>query len=338
MRRLALALVVVGVMMAGRAWGQAPGRLENLQTKADITPGDRQDIRAWLRPFIDNLVASTDPELKEMIRARIEIDAEARRDSGWSPAFIQAYGEEAVARIEAADDRAISIEARINLVMTAADLDRTEAAPFLVKVLDNDPYQSTRYLAAAGLARISRRAASEGLTRVEETITGGIRKVFDTEKNGLTFYWLFEALSHFDLEQSHDVLCFGAGVAATRLQASDPVDCRALESAVRALEQAYGTEVRADGKERILTAYAVLCAWIMPPTADPNLMPTLNASLEKGTKQSVNFPPPGQDEVMQKLALLDWVEKLVREKRIPKRPALPAAIENTVRAVKQESP
>jgi hypothetical protein len=36
---------------------------------------------------------------------------------------------------------------------------------------------------------------------------------------------------------------------------------------------------------------------------------------------------------MQKLALLEWVEKFVREKKIPKRPSLPPAVEDALKDI-----
>ena len=175
MGRAVLVLALAGLALAGRAWGQAAKRLDDLHTKSPITPEDREVIRRWLRPRIAKLVASTDPELKDMVRARAEIVSEGRAEPSWSPEFIRAYGEEAVARLEAADDRAVSPAARINLVMAVADLKRVEAVQFLVKILNGDPYQATRYLASAGLAALSEAVAEQGDLRAEEEISEGVR-------------------------------------------------------------------------------------------------------------------------------------------------------------------
>jgi hypothetical protein len=120
-------------------------------------------------------------------------------------------------------------------------------------------------------------------------------------------------------------------VAMTR-SASDPVIAQALGTAIKALEKAYGREVRPEAKAQLMMGYATLCVWVMPPAADPNLLASLNASLEKLTGEKVGFNA-NEDGVMQKLALMEWVEKLVRIKRIPKRPALPPAIEAAVKEV-----
>jgi hypothetical protein len=77
-----------------------------------------------------------------------------------------------------------------------------------------------------------------------------------------------------------------------------------------------------------------MCAWIMPPVADRNLMPLINASLSKITGAKVEFPDT-DDPVAQKLALLEWVEKLLQDKKIAKRPTLPPAIENAVKQLKE---
>jgi hypothetical protein len=331
MKRVALALAVT-VVLAGGLRAQPAGDIDRLREKADITLDDRQQIRAWLQPLVADLAASTDPELRRMIRARTAIVASGRIDPAWSPAYVQAFGEEALAMIEAAAPRAVSPEARLNLVMTVADLRRIEAIGFLVKVLTEDPYAATRYVAAKGLAELAPEVSRKGLVRAEEQVAQAARKAMEAETTGLTFYRLLEALGQFDQAEAHDALAFGVGLAATRLKASDPVDVQVLAAAVRALERAYPTEVRPDGRERLLTAYALLATWITPPVADPGLMGALNASLEKVTGARLGFSP-GMDPVVQKLVLLEWVEKLVREKRIPKRPALPPAVEKVVERV-----
>jgi hypothetical protein len=71
----------------------------------------------------------------------------------------------------------------------------------------------------------------------------------------------------------------------------------------------------------------------MPPVADPSLMVALNASLEEITGEKVGYPTTA-DPVNEKLALMDWAEKLYRDKKIPRRPALPAAVEDAVKELK----
>ena len=267
-----------------------------------------------------------------MIRARTTIVAACRNEPARSPAYVQALGEEAVAALQAAAPRAVSPEARLNLVLTVVDLRRVEAIPFLAKVLTDDPYAATRYLAAKGLAEVAPEAGRKGGPRSEETIADAARRAMETETAPLVFYWLLGGLAHLDRAEAHDALALGAGQAAMRLRVSDPVSAQAVASAVRALEKAYGEEVRPDGRERLLTAYAVLCVWVLPPSADPGLMKALSDSLARVTGSSVEFSP-GLDPVMQKLALLEWVERLVREKRIPRRPPLPPAVEKVVERV-----
>jgi hypothetical protein len=75
-----------------------------------------------------------------------------------------------------------------------------------------------------------------------------------------------------------------------------------------------------------------MCAAIMPPTSEPSLMSDLNASLEMITGEKVGFVAT-DTPVMQKLALLEWVEKFVREKKIPKRPSLPPAVEQALKDI-----
>jgi len=72
----------------------------------------------------------------------------------------------------------------------------------------------------------------------------------------------------------------------------------------------------------------------MPPVGDPNLMPALNASLEQITNERVGFSA-GFDPVMQKVALVEWIEWLVAHKQIAKRPKLPLAVEKAVESAKR---
>jgi hypothetical protein len=72
----------------------------------------------------------------------------------------------------------------------------------------------------------------------------------------------------------------------------------------------------------------------MPPVGDPNLMPALNASFEKITNEQVGFSA-GFDPVMQKVALVEWIEWLVGHKQITKRPELPPAVDKAVESAKR---
>ncbi len=326
MRRRALALGILVLAAAPALRAQPIGSLDNLHTQTTISESDREQVRAWLRPLIADLVAVGDPELRRMTRARRAIVAEGRPDPNLSPAFLQAYGEEAVASLRAALRQAISQEARVNILMTLIELRRPAAVPVFLKVLQDDPYPATRYVAAKGLSTLAPVIVERVMPRVETAIAQGLENPLRKETDGLLLYHLFETLGRFDAEQAHDVLAVGVGRAAMRLDASKPTGAWALGAAVRALEEAYTTEVRPDAKRRLLMAYAMLCAWIMPPTADSGLMTALNASLEQITTDRVGFAA-GLDQDTQKLALMEWIEKLVRDERIPARPMLPPAIQ-----------
>ncbi|MCX5649610.1 MAG: hypothetical protein NTX40_11045 [Planctomycetota bacterium] len=334
MRRIVL-LVAAMVVVAPAGFARAQGSgLEDLYGKTTIGESDRQLIRAWLAPRVAALTASTDPELKRMVAARQEIVAAGRVDPTRSAAFAQAFGEEAIAALEAIGKQALSQEARVNYLMTVAELRRIEGIPVLLKALRTDQYAASRYWAAEGLDLVSVVVVERVLPRLEEEIAAGANKAFDTETNGLTLMYLFTALGRFDHETAHDALASGAAGVSMRLKASDPMVARALVDAVRSLQGAYASDVRPEGKTRVLGALAVLCAWVMPPVGDPNLMPALNASLEKITNEQVGFSA-GLDPVMQKVALVEWIEWLVGHKQIAKRPSLPPAVEKAVESAKR---
>jgi hypothetical protein len=235
--------------------------------------------------------------------------------------------------MSAARESAVSPEARVNLVMAVAELRRLEGVSFLLEVLTTDEFSSVRYLAAKGLNEVAPLVVERGATRIEQAMAEGIQRAVQGESNGLTFQHLFEALGPLDHEDAHDALALAAGRAAMALSADEPMGSRALEAAITALERSYTTDVRPAGKQRTLMAYAFLCAWIghNPPPADPDLMGKLHASLTRLTGEEVEFSP-GMDPLMQKLALLEWVERLVATKRIPRRPALPPAVERAAKA------
>jgi hypothetical protein len=218
--------------------------------------------------------------------------------------------------------------------MTVAELRRIEGISLLLKALGTDQYAASRYWAAKGLDLVSSVVAERVVPRLEEEISTGANKAFETETDGLTLMFLFTALGRFDHEAAHDVLASGAAGVSMRLKASDPMVARALVEAVRALQGAYASDVRPEGKTRIMSALAVLCAWVMPPVGDPNLMPALNASLEKITNEQVGFSA-GFDPVMQKVALVEWIEWLVGHKQIAKRPLLPPPVDKAVESAKR---
>ena len=330
MRRIAHLALLVVLVLAARCLAEQAGTLENLRDKANITQGDRQQIRAWVDMALQAMLTGTDPDRKRMIATRDSILYEGQAGAGRSPAFVQAFGEEAAATLKEAEKKAISQEARVNFLMIVAELRSLDGVPILRTALEKDPYAASRYWAAKGLAMVAPVVVERVVPRLEAEIADSIEKVLDTETSKVTLLQMFEALGVFDHERAHDVLAAGLGKVAARLSASDPVVAHLLSQSIRSLERAYARETRPDAKKTLLTAYATLCVRIMPPVADTNLLADLNASLQKITGEKVDFVA-GDDAVMQKLALLEWVEKLVKTKRIPKRPDMPPAVEATVK-------
>jgi len=326
MRRALLAGLLVAGVVSGPSGAQVVATLGDFHDKPVISETDRQQIRAWIGVRIGNLIAGRDADLRRMVAARKDIVREGSLDPSWSEAFNQAYGEEVSSILEKADPRAVSQQARVNLMMTVAQLQRLENAEILMKSLTEDPYPAARYWAARGLSMVAPRIVEMVMPRLEQQIAERSVKAFETETNELTLYYLFETLGRFDHEKAHDVLAAGVAKVASRLTASGPTGAYALGGAVRALQKAHSGDVRPEARQRLLSAYAALCAWVMPPVADPNLMPALNASLEQITGQKVGFASTYGEEA-QKLALLEWVEKFVREKQIPVRPSLPPAVD-----------
>ncbi len=325
MRRTVLATALILALAGVRAGAQPIGRLDNLHNESTIGESERNEIRAWLDPLVRDLVATTDPEQRRMIRARSAIVSEGRGQADWSRAFVDAFAEEAVKALAGALQRAVSQEAHVNIIMAVADMERVQGVPLLVRALSDDPYPAARYLAARGLDRVAAKVVEAVEPRVEQEIAKGITGALAQTDEALTFMHLVRALGRFDHDQAHDYLASAAARAARLFDAGDPVGCQVFMAAVEGLERAFTAEIRPDAKQRILMAYAMLAAWIMPPTADQNLMPALNASLERILGEGVGFAI-GQSAEMQKLALMEWVEKLVREKRIPGRPPLPPTL------------
>jgi hypothetical protein len=329
MRQAAHVAVLVVLVLATRCLAQPAATLETLRDKANISPDDRQQIRAWIDVAVKAMLTSADPDRRRMISIRDSILGEGR-GPGRSQAFVQAFAEEAVAVMQEAEKKALSQEARVNALMIIAELRAPEGVPLLRAALEKDPYAASRYWAAKGLALAAPVIHERAMPRMEAEIADSAEKVLGTETSPVVLLHLFEALGTFDHERAHDVMAAGIGKVAMRLSASDPVVAQILARSVRSLEGAYAREVRPDAKKTILTAFATLCVWIMPPVADPNLMADVNASLEKMTGEKAGFVATDND-VMQKLALLEWVEKLVATKRIPKRPDMPPAVEAAVK-------
>ncbi len=273
-----------------------------------------------------------------MVSARESIVLKAVRRPTGLAAFVQAFGEEAVTVLADADRRAVSPDARLNLVMTFAQLQRVEAVPFLCNALTKEPYPATRYWAAKGLAMAADAVAEKSLPRTESDMAEAAEKAFDMEMSPAeAAMWLLEMLGKFDHEKAHDVLADAMIKFVQHNSAGDPMAAQVMDQALApggSLVKAYNRETRADAKSHILMALATACVWVQPPTALANLMPDINASLEAITGEKVGFLV-SDDPTMQKLALMEWAERLFRDKMIPKRPALPQAIEDAVKEMKE---
>jgi hypothetical protein len=340
MKRVVLMALVGVLVLAARGFAQRialpVGTLENLHDKATITDQDRQQIRTWATTLAENLVANKDPDRRGMVAARDAFIVEGRKE-GRSPAFYQAFGEEAMAALKAAEKKAVSQDARVNLFMAVAELRRVEGIDLLRAALEKDPYPAVRYWAAKGLVLVADAVIEKNTPRLELEIADSIAKVIDTETSPVTLYQLFDALGRFDHERAHDILADAAAKVVTHLSAADPIASQVEDGIVKSLQKAYTREVRPEAKTRILSAFATMCAAIMPPTSEPSLMSDLNASLEMITGEKVGFVAT-DTPIMQKLALLEWVEKFVREKKIPKRPSLPLAVEQTLKDILGTAP
>lgn len=334
MRRVAWLAMLMLLGLAARGLAEQPGSVDNLYDKASISQEDRDQIRRWIDSIVKTMVSNTDPDRRGMVAARNNLVVTGRPGPNRSPAFLQAFGEEAVAVLTANEKKAISQEARVNLMMALAEMRSTDAVALLRTALEKDPYEASRYWAAKGLLLVAPEIIRKVDPRKEAEIADSIEKVLETETSNLTLLQLFDTLGQFDHERAHDVLATAVMRVATRTSASDPIVAQIMDLAIKALEKAYAREVRPQAKTQELMAYATLCVWLIPPLADSRLMANLNASLEKITGEKVGFVAT-DDDVMQKLALLEWVEKLVKTKRIPKRPAMPPAVDEAVKELKE---
>ena len=329
MRRVSAFAIVVALALAGQVLAQQAS-LTDLRDKSPITTEDRQKIAAWLSGQMKRLVTPTGSDPSAMVSAREAILSEGRRDPAFSKDFTQAFGEEAIAALTTAEKQSLSADARLNVVMAVAGLGRTDGIGLLQKVLTGDPYPATRYWAAKGLSDAAAAIRAEGLIRAEQEVARSIGAGLQNESDPMTLFYLFNTLGQFDHEEAHDVLAQGVTKMAVLVDGSDAAGTLALGEMIKAVEKAYTSDGRAEAKTRLLSAYAALCGAITPPLSDPMLMAALNASLEKITGESVGFKATDKPE-MQKLALLEWVERLVRTKKIPARPALPPAVDRAVK-------
>ncbi len=336
MIRLASALVLVGVVAVGAAWGQLPANLAELRQKDSISQSEREGLRAAIEQMVQAMLTNTDPDRRGMVAAREGLLQEVEDANGRTDGYRRAFAEELLAVLKKADKRAVSQVARVNFMMVVARLRSIEAAELLQSALAKDPYPASRYWAAKGLAMLAPKIVEGVVPRLEAEIAETVSKVLVSETSVPTLLLLFEALGRFDHERAHDVLAAGVIQVAQRTDVADPLAARLWSQVIRALERAYAREVRPEAKKQILMAYATMCAQILPPTdvevPPPDLtrlMTDLDASLQKITGESVGFAAT-DPQPLQKLALLEWVERLVRTKQIPRRPPLPKVVEEAV--------
>jgi len=336
MTRTVQAAVLALLVAASPAAAQAVPDLEEIRQKTGLTANDRSRIQAYVQQAVQAMVTNTDLDRHGIVAARQRLLEEVQNTENRTGAYRQAFVEEALPVLKKALEKAVSQSARANVVMTLAGLQTIEAVPLLQSVLADDPYPASRYWAAKGLASLAPKIRQRLEPRIERGIADTIGKALQKPQPTLVLMPLFDAVGTFDHERAHDVLADGLTRVAKDLDASDPVVRRLVSEANRSLERAYSREVRPDAKKELLLAYAALCAHIMPPVgASPppagygRLMADLNASLEKITGEDVGFestdPLP-----LQQLSLLEWVERLARTKQIPRRPEMPAAVEEAV--------
>ena len=333
MRRAMIVALVVLLAIAGQARAQLSG-IDALRSKASLSDADRQQLYQILTKAVDAMVTNTEPDRRGMVASREAIVAEAKNEANQSASFKQAYGDEAVHALKDAEKKAVSAEARVNLLMVLAELKRPEALPIFITALDHDPYDASRYWAARGLSMTADVVVERSLGRQEQDMCDAAAKVFQGDLPDVMAMQLFEMLGKFDSDRAHDVLVDAATRYVQHASAGNQIVARSLVGVVASLERAYTREVRPEAKPRLLGALAVLCAWIMPPVGEPTLMPRLNATLELITGQKVGFSAT-DEPTWQKLSLMEWVEKLYREKRIAKRPPLPPAVESVAKSLQQ---
>ena len=335
MKRWSMAAFILLAAMVGQAAAQQLIGIEALRTKNAISDVEAKQLYDILLKAADAMVTNTDPDRKGMVANREAIVAESKNDTQ-TPAFRQAFGEQAARALAAVDKKAVGEAARVNLLMAAAELKRPELIPMLISGLEREPWEASRYWCAKGLSMAGDVVVERNLARVQSDMADAAAKAFQVDQPDVVALQLFEMLGKFDDERWHDVLVDGVTRYVQRAPASDPIVAQSLVGVVSALERAYSREVRPEAKTRILSALATLCAWVMPPVGQPTLMARLNASLELITNDRVGFLAT-DEAVTQKMSLMEWVEKLFRDKRIPKRPTLPPAIEDATKSFKQSS-
>ncbi|MFO8014045.1 MAG: hypothetical protein R6X20_12160 [Phycisphaerae bacterium] len=331
-----LALLVLPAL----AVAQVAPDLGEIRQKASLTESDRGRIRTYIQQTVRAMLTNTDPDRRGMVAARTNLLAEVQDAEGRTGPYRQAFAQEMLAVLKETGDQAVSQPARVNVVMIVAGLQVLDAAPMLQQALVGDPYPASRYWAAKGLATLAPKIVQRVVPSLEREIAVSIEKALQKPQPVMVLMPLFEALGTFDHEQAHDVLADGLIAKAGDLDMSDPLVQKMVSDVIGSLERAYSREVRPEAKKRLLLAYATLCTHIMPPPRVPDapppagygrVMAELNASLEKVTGEDVGFEST-EPLPLQQLALLEWVERLARTKRIDARPKMPAEVEEAVKA------
>ncbi len=335
--QVAVLALLVWPALAG---AQALPDLTDVREKSSLTANDRSRIQDFITTTVRAMLTNTDPDRRGMVAARNNLLAEVQSTEGRTEAYRRAFAEEAVKVLEKAADQAVSQPARVNYVMVLADLQSFDAAPLLQTALAEDPYAGSRYWAAKGLAKLAPKIVQRVVPSLEREIAASIEKALQKPQPVPVLIELFNALGTFDHDGAQDVLAAGVSDKAKDLAMSDPLAQKMVSDVVRLLERAYSREVRPEAKKRILLAYATLCTHILPPPPEPDtpppagysrLMTELNASLERITGEDVGFEAT-ESLPLQQLALLEWVERLARTKRIDQRPDMPAAVDAAVEA------
>jgi len=330
MTRPALLAIAVLLLLPVPVLAQVLPNLSDIRQRESIGSGDEATIRQFVEELVRKMLTDPSEDRSGMISARQRLLSEALRPGVSTEAFRQAFARITVDVLKANDKKAVSQAARVNFLMVAAQLGQLDAVPLLRSALEVDPYPASRYWAARGLAMLAPKIVEGVVPRLEAEIAESIQKVLKPGISPLILAPLFEALGQFDHEQAHDVLAEGAVFLAQNTNPSGPVLEHLWSNAIKSLSRAYEHEVRPEAKQRLLYGLATLCTYAEPTPGNPRLGVELNAALMQLTGTDVGYSPRDA-AVLQKLALMDWVERLIRDKRITKRPPLPQVMEEAVR-------
>jgi len=336
MKRLA-PVIALGLLVAVPCMAQIAGDLGGVRQQTSLTDSDRRRIRQFVEDAVQAMLADTKPDKAQTAAARQAILNEVQSQDLSTPEYRRVFAEVTIEVLTEAESRLVSQPVRVNYMMVLAGLGSVDAVPLLSQAVEKDPYQASRYWAAKGLAVLAPVIVDRVMPRAEASIAQTAKAVLAKEASTMVLLHLFDALGRFSHEQANDVLAQGATDVAQRADVSDPIGARLWSDLIRSLERTYEREVRPEAKTAVLTAYATMCTQINPPLnaeqvpeSYNRVMVQLNASLEKILGESRGFSAT-EPLALQKLALLEWVEALVKTDRIPKRPPLPKAVEEAVR-------